>query len=157
MKAGKYLAAAGAAVLLALSGCGGGDGGATAETTSSLSKAEFMKKATAICARGTAKINAGYSRASAEATKRGAGEHFMNEAAARIVIPVRREQLQEIKALGLPAEDEETIEAFLEALQEGIERGEESHASLRAGGPDFAFERAYVLANKHGLESCFFG
>ncbi|HEV2858409.1 MAG TPA: hypothetical protein VGW80_08410 [Solirubrobacterales bacterium] len=158
MAAGRYLAVAGILLLLALAGCGGSDEGATAGTAATLSKAEFLKKANAICERGTDRIDAAYGRAGEHVPKGAENEDFMNEAAARIVIPVRREELRKIRALGLPAGNEETIEAFLVALKEGIERGERNHPSLRAsGGASYAFEKAYKIANKHELSSCFLG
>lgn len=158
MKAGRYLAAAGILVLSALVGCGGGGGDASAGSAPNLTWAEFLKKATPICERGTDRIDVLYTRAAAHVPKDDKNEHFMNEAAARIVIPIRREELRKIKALELPAGKEKTVEAFLAALQEGIERGERSHPALRGSdGEEYAFEKAYLIASEHQLGSCFRG
>jgi hypothetical protein len=157
LKASRALSTAGVLVLLALSGCGGGDGGPTTGTASSLTRAEFMKKAKVICSRGTDRINALYTKAGDEVPKNDKEEHFMNEAAARIVIPIRREELRKIRALGLPREGGRVVEEFLEALEEGIKHGEESHPSLRAAGEPYAFERAYALAGTTPLGGCFRG
>jgi hypothetical protein len=157
LRAGRYLVTAGAIVLLAVSGCGGSGDGAATQTTSSLAKAEFLKKAKAICERGTDRIDVLYSKAGEHVPKDDKEEHFMNEAAARIVLPIRREELQKLRALGIPREGGRSIEEFLEALEEGIERGEESHPSLRAVGVPYAFERAYALAGTTPLGACFRG
>jgi hypothetical protein len=141
------------ALICALVGCGAGGG----ESTDVLTRAEFMKKAKVICTRGTDRIDAVYSKYSQRAAKVANSEHFMNEAAAKIVIPVRREELRKLSALGLPAEGGRSIQEFLEALEEGIERGEENHPSVRAAGEPYAFERAYELAGHHVLGSCFRG
>jgi hypothetical protein len=148
----------GAAIgVLALIGCGGG-GDATAGSTPSLSWAVFLKKATPICERGTNRIGALYSKAAEHVPKNDKNEHFMNEAAARIVLPIRREELRRIRALGLPAGHEKKIEAFLAALQEGIERGERSHPAVRGSdGQEYAFEKAYLIAGRGRLGSCFRG
>lgn len=157
MKAGKCLAAACVATLLALAGCGGDSSSAPAETAPTLTRAEFLKQAKAICEKGTDRIDVLYARASRRAPKNDPGERFMNEAAARIVIPVRREELRKLRALGVPREGGRKVEEFLEALEEGIERGEESHPSLRAVGEPYAFERAYAVAGTTPLGNCFRG
>ncbi|HWC48489.1 MAG TPA: hypothetical protein VG448_06385 [Solirubrobacterales bacterium] len=149
---------AGAVVVLGLMGCGGGGGDATAGSTPSLSWAVFLKKATPICERGTDKIDVLYSKAAEHVPKDDKNEHFMNEAAARIVIPIRREELRKIRALGLPAGHEKKIEAFLAALQEGIETGERSHPALRGSdGEEYSFEKAYLIAGHGPLGACFRG
>jgi hypothetical protein len=158
LKAGKHLTAVGALLLLAVGGCGGSDGNATAGNAPSLTQAEFMKKAKPICERGTDRIDALYAKAAEHVPKDDKNEHFMNEAAARIVIPIRREELRKIRALGLPAGHEKKIEAFLAALQEGIERGERSHPAVRGSdGEEYAFEKAYLIAGHGPLGSCFRG
>jgi hypothetical protein len=158
MGAWRYLAVVGVVVLLALPGCGDGDEGTTVQSTSGPTKAEFLKQAKAICEKGTDRIDTLYTRASQHVPKNDPEEHFMNEAVARFVIPIRREELRKIEALGLPREDGRSMEEFLEALEEGIKRGEESHASLRAsGGEEYAFQRAYTLAGHGVLGSCFRG
>lgn len=158
LKAGRYLATAGAIAALALVGCGGGGGDPTAGSTPSLTWAVFLKKATPICERGTNRIDAQYSKAAEHVPKNDKNEDFMNEAAARIVIPVRREELQKIRALGLPAGHEKKIEAFLAALREGIETGERSHPAVRGSdGEEYAFEKAYVIAGHGQLGTCFRG
>jgi hypothetical protein len=152
------MAMVGAIAVLALVGCGGGGGNATAGSTPSLTWAVFLKKATPICERGTDRIDALYSKAAEHVPKNDKNEHFMNEAAARIVIPIRREELRKIGVLGLPAGHEKKIEAFLAALQEGIERGERSHPAVRGSdGQEYAFEKAYLIAGHGRLGSCFRG
>jgi hypothetical protein len=158
LKGSRHLALLGAVAVLALAGCGGGGGNATAGSTPSLTWAVFLKKATPICERGTDRIDAFYTQAAEHVPKNDKNEHFMNEAAARFVIPIRREELRKIRALGLPAGHGKKIEAFLAALQEGIERGERSHPAVRGSdGQEYAFEKAYLIAGHGRLGTCFRG
>jgi hypothetical protein len=158
LRAGRYLAMAGVIAALALVGCGGGSGDATAGSAPSLTWAVFRKKATPICERGTDRSDALYAKAGEQVPKDDKNEHFLNEAAVRIVIPIRREELRKIRALGLPTGHEKKIEAFLAALQEGIERGERSHPAVRGSdGEEYAFEKAYLIAGHGPLGSCFRG
>lgn len=132
--------------------CGsGGD----AETTT-ISKAEFAAKAKAICSKGTRKIDAYYSAWSPKAARHADSEEFMNGVAERIVIPVRTREVRELRALGFPEGSEKKLEAFLAAMEEGIEKGRKDRRTLRGGG-SYAFERAFEMAESVGLQACFLG
>jgi len=105
------------AVSVALTGCGGGE--TTALATSSMSKAEFVKRVEAICA-----------QARSEAIRyRPAGKgESQPEALAKAIedtlLPAIGKAVDDLYALGAPAAEKEQTEAFLSALRQGVEEGE---------------------------------
>ena len=138
-------------VLLILVACGSREG---FEATA-ISRGEFVAKARAICSKGSERIAAYYGRWGAKARRHADPEEFMNGVAERIVIPVRTAEVREMRALGLPAAGKEKLEAFLKAIEEGIERGKEDRRSLRGG--NYAFQKALDIAGEVGLMVCFVG
>ena len=139
--------------LLVVDGCG--SGGAT-DSTSSLTKAEFLKKGSAICAKGSEEINKAYEKFSREHVAGGKtpSEALLDEAAAEIVLPVRVREVRQLRALGAPSGQEEHVDAMLTAWEEGIEKGEEDPNSLRKAGPEFAFYKSYSMGINYGLKKC---
>lgn len=146
-------------IALALAGCGGGSGGETA----GLSKADFIKKATAVCQGARRRIesefaaysNGGEGKAAQRAVK--AGELTVNEAAARIaakiLIPSVRRELAELRALGLPESQGDRVKAMLDSLQEGIEKAE-AHPERAARDSTEAFGRPERLIREYGIGPC---
>jgi hypothetical protein len=142
------------AMILALAGCGS-SGGST-ESTNSLTKAEFLKKGNAICAKGGEEINKAYGEFSRKHVAGGKtpSQALLDEAAAEIVLPVREREVRLLRALGAPSGQEERVDAMLTAWEEGIEKGEEDPNSLRKAGPEFAFYKSYSMGIDYGLEKC---
>jgi hypothetical protein len=141
------------ATILVLAGCGSsGD----SEGTSSLSKAEFVKKGNAICAKGSEEINKAYEKFSREhvAGGRTPSEALLDEAAAEIVLPVREREVRQLRALGAPSGQGERVDTMLTAWERGIEEGEEDPHSLRKAGPEFAFYKSYSMGIDYGLKKC---
>jgi hypothetical protein len=141
------------ATIVALVGCGGSGG---SESTSSLTKAEFLKKGNAICAKGSEEINKAYEKFSREHVAGGKtpSEALLDEAAAEIVLPVRVREVRQLRALGAPSGQEEHVDEMLTAWEEGIEKGEEDPNSLRKAGPEFAFHKSYSMGIDYGLTKC---
>lgn len=148
------LLAALTALALIVAGCGS-SGGST-DTTSSLTKAEFVKKGNAICAEGNEEIE--------EGVEKFAKEHGINqkqpptkaqytEVAEEVLLPAVSNQVEGIRGLGLPSEGEEEADKVLKAAEKGIEEAEEDPSSLatEGGGP---FAEANKLARKFGLTKC---
>lgn len=144
------------AMVLVLTGCGSGGG---TESTSSLTKAEFLKKANVICAKGGEEINQAYEEFSRKHVAGGKtpSEALLDEAAAEIVLPVRKREIRLLRALGTPSDSEQRVEAMLTAWEEGIEKGEEDPNSLRKAGPEFAFYKSYSMGIDYGLTKCWLG
>lgn len=115
-----------------MAGCGGDDdsgsaasaaGGGETVTTSSLSKAEYVKRASALCRpkkEGVFKKTVAY-------LERGRSEGrpepvVLAEAAKAVLLPVVEARIAIVRKLGAPAGDEDEIEAMLVAQQEGVEK-----------------------------------
>lgn len=164
--------------LLLLAGCGGGGGSESASTqtsaqsseqgaaakaqpmTGTLTKAQFLKKANAICVKGTAAMGKGDAAFWAKHRPphgKTPGQALVNELQLQAILPVRTRELRQIRALGLPRGDEQRVEAILEAWREGVEKGEEEPSSLDSAGPEFAFYKAYSMGIDYGLEKCWLG
>lgn len=175
-----------AAVALAVGGCGGssdsnGGGGESTgstggggketsgggkeatggkETTvqsSSLSRAEFVERAGAICTRektkGLEEMGA-YVKQHPGAT--GAGKlELIGEALQKVFLPSVQRQIDQIRALGAPAGDEQEIEAFLSALQEAVDEAGQGTPSNGKFGQ--AFASSANLAHEYGLDACAYG
>jgi hypothetical protein len=139
-------------VPLTLTACGSGG---EPETTA-ISKAEFEAKGKAICSAGRKKIDTEYAAAVPKALKTADSEEFLNKAVQGFVIPIRIEEVRDIRALGMPVVGAKKVEAFLGAMEEGIKEGKEDRRTLRSTG-HYAFERALNLAGAVGLQACFLG
>jgi hypothetical protein len=144
-------------VAVALGGCGGTDqeststagGSQSAAVTlhsTSMGKADYVRKANQICAEQTGKI-AGVVR-----------NAIVSNSAVKVevILPPVEGMLDKLIALGAPRSEEPVIEAFLTALQEDLERAQaHSSASTQALAKDF--KRSGDLAARHELEACELG
>jgi hypothetical protein len=146
---------------LAVGGCGTSDsgGGSTGSRLPlSLTKAQFLKKANAICSRGNEEM----ARLDVAAWERYNPDgrpitDAVSDKVALALLPAREKELRRIRALGPPQGDEQYVDRMLDAWQEGIRRGREDHSSLRAGDTDFAFYEAYSMGLDYGLVECWLG
>ncbi len=149
------LAVAGA---LVVGGCGGGDDGEEI-TTSSLSRAEFIAKADAICDKGQRQVERNFGDYAkktdlqiTQITKKPTKEQ-VNELVGTVLIPAIEQEITQIRALGAPAGDEDKIEAMLEAMEDGIETAKDlPQTVLEQTG--VAFGISSRLAKEYGLTTC---
>lgn len=145
-------------VVLALSGalvsCGGGE----EEAAPSLTKAQWLKKATAICVRGNKEAGrldqAAWARYAPGDTRVTA---LISDKVALALLPAREKELRQIRTLGLPRGSEGFVEKMLQAWEQGIRKGRNDPHSLRGAGPDFAFYRSYSMGIDYGLVKCWLG
>jgi hypothetical protein len=149
----------GAALACALMAFGCGSGGGEG----SISKSEFIRRASEICRAADGRIQAkfaAYGRSSErrkiERAER-AGELTFEEASARvaegILIPVMRQESEELRGLGIPEEGEGRTKALLKAFDEGI-KAAEAHPQRAAHDGTEAFGKSSRLAEEYGLEGC---
>jgi hypothetical protein len=130
--------------------------GSDSETTESLTKAEFIKQADAICKKEDAKIESEFKSFAKEngipldkEPNPEQGEELVEE----ILIPNVQNQSEAIRDLGAPSGEEEKVSELLDSLDEGIEEAEEEPGSLFTSKSD-PFAEANKLARDFGLEVC---
>jgi hypothetical protein len=166
---GKQLAALFAgvvAIVLIVAGCGSSSGSSAGTgdeiTTSSISKAQFIKKADAACEKGEKQIQVGIGALGAKKARERESEGEENpepteadyaELIDLVVAPNIENEIDEIRALGAPSGDEDQIKAFVDAREESIEIAERApKLILRNSGK--MYEQSDKLANEYGLKDC---
>lgn len=138
-----------AALIAALiaAGCGGSDG-------ESISKEAFIAKADAICRKSNERMEAGFASVLKDirnVTKLKPAEY--EEVVDEVMVPNIEREIEQLKALGIPAGDEERVEAMLAALEEGKETAERNPEAVNASS-DAVFGIASRIADEYGLEVC---
>ena len=142
------------AVLALIAGCGSGGGSTTTETTSSLTKAEFVKQGNAICAKGSKEINEGFEEFVEEnglSKTKAPPKPVQEEAVETVLIPRISKEIESIRALGPPDEE---AEAVLDAAEEALEKGEEDPIQFLKEESSGPFAKANKLAREYGLTKC---
>jgi hypothetical protein len=133
-------------VAAAAAGCGSSDDEGT-------SKAEFTKKADAICAKGDRKINAAAQRVFRTSTKR-PSQAKLTKFIKTDVLPPVREQVEALKKLETPKGDEDKVKAITDAADDSLAKVE-ANPKLGAGqGKKDPFAKAKKLSRDYGLKTC---
>lgn len=144
------------------SGTGGGGGETSSDQTASLSKAEFIKQADAVCSKGKKEVEAQFAAylkknkiegIGAKGEPRPEAEERKADVVLTIGVPAYRKQLEEIDALPAPAGDEATVEEFVSAAEEGVEVVEEEPKAV-FDGTSKAFAEADKVAKGYGFKVC---
>lgn len=131
-----------------VSSCGGGD--------ATLSRAEFIKRADAICERAD-KTQAGeaaaYAKAHINAIQGLSRKAAVEKLVGAILGPSVLKEANEIETLGAPDGDEGKIKAFIAAIEEGVKKAEKNPGTVEdlSGGP---FNHADNLASEYGFQKC---
>lgn len=148
------LSRAAALVLLALlfPGCGNDDEPPPAEATATApSKPEFLTRADEICLSIETQIEAAGDDLFSAAGRPDPAE--VREFAFGVAIPKLREEVEAIRALGVPPGDEQPIEAILAAAELGIEQIRRNPEVLVSSAPP-ALREAGRLARDYGSREC---
>jgi hypothetical protein len=157
-----------ALIVAALAGCGGsgdtagtsgdssgGSTGVEAGARPSPTKAEFIAKAGAICARQLPSLLAPIGDYLKRHTRSKQAEaQLITAAVKRAVVPRLRTELAEIRALGAPAGDEVEVEAFLQALRRGIVVLEGERRISLSPDVENALGQSQTLARRYGVKTC---
>jgi hypothetical protein len=154
------------AIAAVAAGCGSGGGDSSSSEassstaagsslkTSSLSKAEFVKKANAICVheRGDilAKFDAYFKQHKGE---KGTEEVFADMIHV-VLLPSIERDIAKIRALGAPEGDEASVELFLAEQQKAIETVAKAKRISEEEPLSRYFEAPSKLARAYGLEGC---
>lgn len=144
-----------AALLLAV-GCGGSGDSAITVQTGSLSKAEFIEKADAICKAAKTEFLAKYSGL-IKAHKSVIGNKekekaIINELVESTLSPNVESQIEQISELGAPSDYAPKVTAFLNAFQKRLDEILENPSELTASS--YPFEKAESVAKKAGMNDC---
>jgi hypothetical protein len=138
-------------IAMIATGCGGGG----SSTTASITKAEFVKKGNAICTAGNKRDQTEFEAFAKESGLKEGEEPSKaqdEELAETILLPSVSQEIEEIKALGIPGEEGEGAEAVIESAEESIEKGEEEPAALVSS--EKTFKKTNELAHEYGLTVC---
>jgi hypothetical protein len=147
------LAVGGLAIAMLAASCGGGG-----SETVSITKAEFVRKASAVCVNIKKQISsefASYLKSqNGEAPKQGAALAAAEaEIVEKILAPNRRQEAEELRELGVPSEDGGQAKAISDALEEDIEEAEK-HPKMAIRNTATVFAKSNQLATEYGLKEC---
>jgi hypothetical protein len=153
---GLFLAAAALAALLLAAGCGGSSDPEITVQSGSLSKAEFIEKADAICKAARTEFLAKYS-SFVEAHKSDIGNAskekvLLEELVESTLSPNVEGQIEQISELGAPSDYAPEVAAFLNAFQKRLDEMRENPSELTSSSRPF--EKAENVAKKAGMSIC---
>jgi hypothetical protein len=137
------------AISLIVAGCGSDD------ESSALTKAEFVKQADAICAKGDKQDQEEFEAFAKERNLdegKEPSKAVQEEAVSEIVIPGVRQQIEEIDDLEAPEGDEVKVEEIVTSVEEGLDELEEDPTLLFGGGNPLG--AGSKLARDYGMEKC---
>jgi len=120
-----------------------------------LSKKQFLTRATAICAQGAKEAQ----KFDDAAWQKYQPDHITEDEAvlnkiSLALLPAREKELRRLRALGLPKGSEKLVDEMLTAAEEGFEEGREEPRLLREGTKEFGLIRSYEMGVSYGLEGC---
>ncbi len=139
---------AGVLLIALVAGCG------SSSDSSSLTKAEFIKQADAICTKGEKAIETGAEKFAEEnnVNTEKPTKAQKEEVITQVVAPSIRKQGEEISELGAPSGDEDKVEAIVDSVEEGADELESKPAQLFEGKNPLA--AGSKLAKEYGLKVC---
>jgi hypothetical protein len=146
------LLAAVVAISMIVVGCGGGD---DSTDSASLTKAQFVKQADAICTEGDKQNEKEFEDFAKEhnlSEGKEPSKAVQEEAVQEIVVPGVRQQIEEIDDLGAPKGDEAKIEDVVTSVEEGLDELEEDPTLLFKGKNPL--EKGSTLAREYGMAKC---
>lgn len=131
-------------------GCGGGQDRTV--SISSLSKAEYVQRADAICAKGRARAL----RYQPSLGREGRTAEALHKAIEAIILPAIQEVVDDLYELGAPQGEKGHTEAFLAAFQQGVDDGENLEVPT-FGRLQRVLAPSGEKALKMGLQDCVYG
>jgi hypothetical protein len=139
---------------LIAAGCGSSDNNEST-TTAALTKAEFLKKGNAICAKGNKELNKKFA-AYDKTLKRGQepSDAQKKELAETILFPTIRKEISGVGALPAPEGEEEKVEEIVDTAQEALEKAEEDPVAFVSEEESPVFAKADKLTREYGLTAC---
>ncbi len=138
-------------VLAALGGCGGG-GSSSGEASGPLTKAQFIKRAEAICQRRGKEKTDAFSAAAAsgqslQTASRAQAELFVRKA---VLVP-NSHVIDEFAELEPPAKDKATMAGIVKSWRAGLKKAEADPSKAVLGDP---FVKGTEAAKAYGIQLC---
>ena len=139
------------------SGCGGGG-----SESPQHSKAQFITQGDIICANGKKQVEARFVSYLKKNKLKKIGEKGESKAEAEgreaavietIALPALSKQVNELKAFGMPREDEAKAKEYISAVEERIEKGEQDPQSLFSASSK-VLAKSDKLAGELGFKVC---
>jgi basic membrane lipoprotein Med (substrate-binding protein (PBP1-ABC) superfamily) len=158
------LALVAAIAALAVAGCGGGDESSTSTTAGAsgasgasgpLTVDQWATQADQICAQGDKDQNAAVKQFFQEngiSTDQQPTDAQIDQLANDVIIPNIQQQIDAVKALPVPEDDAEKIQAFLDQAQSDLDKLKSDPSVLTQGGEPFA--ETQQIARDLGLDNC---
>jgi hypothetical protein len=140
------LSVAALAVALVVLGCGG--------DSASISRAEFVKKAEAVCKKGEENLRksfTSYVEGHKNVTK--PSEAQLAALVDAVFSGNIEAEVKQLRAIGLPSGGEEQVEALLDAREESV-KGAEAEPREAISDGEKVFGKASKLAKAYGLKAC---
>jgi hypothetical protein len=126
-------------------GCGGGS------DDDSLTKAEFIKQADAICK----KAHDGFDKAFNQAFPDGQPTQAqLNKFATSTLVPGVQGEIDDVSELEPPAADQDQVDAILEAEQTGVDKVKANPAILSPSVKEDPLAKGQQLAKDYGMKEC---
>jgi hypothetical protein len=122
-------------------GCGGGD--------DNLTKAEFIQQSDAFCKKGNKQIDAAAEKIFT--TKQQPSKAQLEQFASETLIPNIQGQVDDVRALNEPSEDEDQVNAVLDSAQAELDKGKEDPLYMTS---DKSFSETNKLGKQYGFKVC---
>jgi hypothetical protein len=132
---------------LVLAACGSSNN--STSTTAALTKAEFLKKGNAICAKGNKATNKAGKQVFSKNQKPTAAE--FNKFATTTLIPTIQTEISGVGALPAPSGDEATVKKIVDGAQADLNKAKANPALLQSNK---LFADNNKLTKAYGLTAC---
>jgi hypothetical protein len=142
------------ALALVAAGCGDSDDDGTTDSgAATLTKAEFVKQANAICAANNKEIDAEFQKFGEEnnlSEKKQPTQEQLEEAADDFLLPMVNDQIDELRGLEPPEAEAGAFEALLDEAEAEAEKLEDDPSTL----DEQSFAKVNERARALGLQAC---
>lgn len=133
------------AMLLVVGLLAAGCGGASSDSTATLTKSQFLAQANAICSKGNRQLASAEKTLGTQASQSQLETYVTHEWA-----PAVQDQIDGIEALDAPSADQDTISNMLEIAQQDLDKVKSDPTSLN----NESFTNFAKLAHPYGLTEC---
>lgn len=134
-------------LLLVVSGCGGGG-----DSTTALTRGEFIKQGNQICEKQREKRNTAIAEAIAKIPKGTVMSNKVKKEVMLEITPFYEQMTKELKELGAPEGDEQKVEAIVDSM-ENASKETRAHLSRAINHSD-EYIKPNELNREYGLEEC---